>query len=84
MTSPVRAREQFFKKRNVLSTLVDFDHDKTSSKNISQIEFFLTIFFSMTKNPQISKKIFKTSISDQILTSKQKKPEYFCHVFGLM
>jgi hypothetical protein len=40
MTSPVRAREQFFKKRNVLSTLVDFDHDKTSLKNISQIEFF--------------------------------------------
>ena len=84
MTSPVRAREQFFKKRNVLSTLVDFDHDKTSSKNISQIEFFLTIFFSMTKNPRINKKIFKTSISDQILISKQKKPESFCHVFGLM
>ena len=59
MTSPVRAREQFFKKRNVLSTLVDFDHDKTSSKNISQIEFFLTIFFSMTKTPKSAKKISK-------------------------
>ncbi len=63
---------------------VDFNNDKSSSKNILSNWIFFDHILQHDKNPQISKKNFKTSISDPILISKQKKPESFCNVFRLM
>jgi hypothetical protein len=39
---------------------VDFDTDKSSSKNILSNWIFLTIFLSTTKTPESAKKIIKT------------------------
>ena len=38
---------------------VDFDNDKSSSKNILSNWFFLTIFLSTTKNPESAKKNYQ-------------------------
>jgi hypothetical protein len=58
--------------------MVDFDYDKTSPRKVfSNKIFFMAIFFSMTKNPQITRENFQNmSISDKISISKTKKPEF--------
>ena len=52
---------------------VDFDNDKSSSKNILSNWIFLTIFLSTTKTPESAKKNYQNiSILDQISISKEK------------
>ena len=56
---------------------VDFDNDKSSSKNILSNWIFLTIFLSTTKTPESAKKNYQNiSILDQISISK-KNPNLF-------